>query len=260
MSIEESIVQLEQKDGVAILRLNEPARRNPLSRRLKSEIASNFTTLLKIPEIRAIILTGTGSAFCAGGDIADMEDRSTTAVRHRLTETHRWARQILCSPKPTIAAVNGPAAGAGFGLALLCDIMIAADTATFRASFPSIGASPDMALAYTLPRSVGTTRAREVLLLNKVLDAQCALECGMANEVVPAGELMSRAMEVASKLAAGPTLAFELAKGLLNEAYGPIDCFLNSEANAQAVAFGTSDFNEGVTAFQQRRKSSFNGY
>jgi 2-(1,2-epoxy-1,2-dihydrophenyl)acetyl-CoA isomerase len=250
----------EHRDGsVAIIRLNEPQKRNALSRALKRSMSQIVPMLIADSSVRCIIVTGNGEAFCAGGDISDMSERDAPAVTRRLSDTHSWARQIALSPKPFVAAVNGAATGAGFGLALLCDILVASEGAVFRSSFPSVGASPDMALGYTLPRSVGMARAREILLLNKPLPARLALAWGAINLVVPPEQLMEQALKVAHALGDGPTAAYGLAKDLLGESYSSLHSYLKQEAHSQAVAFGTSDFAEGVSAFLERRKPSFTG-
>jgi 2-(1,2-epoxy-1,2-dihydrophenyl)acetyl-CoA isomerase len=186
-----------------------------------------------------------------------MADRSAPSVRARMHQSYTWAQSILTGEKPVVAAVNGAAAGAGFSLALLCDIAIVSDKAFFRAAFPGLGAVPDLGLALTLPRSIGTARAKDILLTNRRIDAAEAVTLGIAKRMVPAASLLDDALQLAKELAAGPATSFGLTKMLLNSAYGPIDDFFATEAMAQAVAFGSREFAEGVSAFLGKRKADF---
>ena len=145
----------------------------------------------------------------------------------------------------------------GTALALACDIMIVADTAYFRPAFPGLGAVPDLGLALTLPRAIGSSRARDILLTNRQIDAAEAVSIGLAKRMVPAADLLDDALQLAGELAAGPATSLGLTKMLLNNAYGPIDDFLAREGMAQAIAFGSTEFAEGVAAFKGKRKPDF---
>ena len=250
-------VIIERHDDVALLRLNRPATRNALAVEIKGHLERQIPALMRDSKVRCIVITGTDQSFCAGGDISNMADRSAPSVRSRMHQSYAWAKAILTSEKPVVAAVNGAAAGAGFSLALLCDIAIVSDKAFFRAAFPGLGAAPDLGLALTLPRSIGTARAKDILLTNRRIDAAEAVTLGIAKRMVSAASLLDDALQLAKELAAGPATSFGLTKMLLNSAYGPIDEFFGTEAMAQAVAFGSREFAEGVSAFLGKRKADF---
>jgi 2-(1,2-epoxy-1,2-dihydrophenyl)acetyl-CoA isomerase len=250
-------VVIEHRSDVAVIRLNRPASRNALSPDIKGHLEAAIPSLMRDAGVRCIVLTGTEQAFCAGGDITNMDDRGAPSVHARMQNSYAWLKPILCGSKPVVAAVNGVAAGAGFSLALACDIMVVADTAYFRPAFPGLGAVPDLGLALTLPRAIGSSRARDILLTNRQIDAAEAVAIGLAKRIVPAAGLLEDALQLAGELAAGPATSLGLTKLLLNEAYEPIDDFLAREGMAQAIAFGSAEFAEGVAAFKGKRKADF---
>lgn len=256
---ESDAVIVEHHDDVALIRLNRPRSKNALAMDIKAGLAASIPALMQDSAVRCLVITGTDDAFCAGGDISNMAERDAPAVRARMHKSYEWVKTIITGEKPVVAAVNGAAAGAGFSLALLCDITLVADTAFFRAAFPGLGAAPDLGLALTLPRSIGTARAKDILLTNRRIDAAEAVAIGIAKRVVPAASLRDDALQLAKDLAAGPATSFGLTKMLLNNAYGPIDDFFATEAMAQAVAFGSKEFAEGVSAFLAKRKPDFRG-
>ncbi|NVN88345.1 MAG: enoyl-CoA hydratase/isomerase family protein [Rhodopseudomonas sp.] len=250
-------VIVERHDDVALVRLNRPRSRNALDSDIKAGLESAIPALMDDSAVRCLVITGSDDAFCAGGDIKNMSDRNATAVRARMLRSYTWSQRILTGEKPVVAAVNGASAGAGFSLALLCDIALVADTAYFRAAFPGLGAVPDLGLALTLPRAIGSARAKDILLTNRRIDAAEAVTIGIAKRMVPAAALLADAMQLAKELAAGPATSFGLTKMLLNNAFGSINDFFASEAMAQAVAFGSPEFAEGVSAFHGKRKPDF---
>jgi 2-(1,2-epoxy-1,2-dihydrophenyl)acetyl-CoA isomerase len=251
---------VSERDGpVAILRLNEPETLNALSPAIKAGLKATVLAALDDPAVRVIVLTGEGRAFCAGGDIRAMDERRPVVVRARLQALHRWLAALLTTEKPVVTAVNGVAAGAGLSLALTGDIVCAAHTARFKAGFPGIGAVPDLAVAYTLPRAVGLKRAADILLTNRDVTAEEALAMGLVSRLFAAEELMAGVLEIAHQLARGP-LSLGLTKRLLQGAFQqPLETFLEAEALAQATAFGSEDFAEGVAAFRGKRKPTFGG-
>jgi 2-(1,2-epoxy-1,2-dihydrophenyl)acetyl-CoA isomerase len=253
-------VRVEWTGAVATLILNEPKSMNAMSAGIKAGIETHLPGLLADSGVRAIILTGTGKAFCAGGDIRSMDDRATLSVKTRMTRTYRWLIPLLTADKPIIAAVNGAAAGAGLSLALTADLIVAARDARFKAGFPGIGAVADLGLAYTLPRAIGHQRASDILLTNREVGAEEAHAMGLVARLAEPEALMATAMELAQALAAGPTVSLALTKRLMRRAYElPLEGFLESEAMAQVVAFGSGDFDEGVAAFKAKRKPDFKG-
>jgi 2-(1,2-epoxy-1,2-dihydrophenyl)acetyl-CoA isomerase len=250
-------VVLERHDDVVVVQLNSPATRNALEPRVKQKLERGIPELLDDPTVRCLVITGTGDAFCAGGDINNMGEREAPSVRQRMQVTHAWAKRLLTAEKPVVAAVNGAAAGAGFSLALLCDIILVSEKAYFRAAFPGLGAAPDLGLALTLPRAVGAPRAKDILLTNRRVEPAEAEAIGMAKRVVPAADLLVEAFRLARELAASPSSSLGLTKMLLNNAYGTIEEFFAAEAFAQSVAFGSPEFAEGVDAFLSKRKPDF---
>jgi 2-(1,2-epoxy-1,2-dihydrophenyl)acetyl-CoA isomerase len=254
---ETSPVAFEHHGDVVVIKINSPATRNALEPRVKAPLEARIPELLDDKTVRCLVITGTADAFCAGGDINSMGDRSAPSVRKRMQVTHAWAKRLLTAEKPVIAAVNGAAAGAGFSLALLCDIVLVSDKAYFRAAFPGLGAAPDLGLALTLPRAIGAPRAKDILLTNRRVEAAEAAAIGIAKRVVPAADLFDQALRLAQDLAAGPATSLGLTKTLLNHAYGTIEEFFAAEAFAQGVAFGSPEFAEGVEAFLNKRKPEF---
>lgn len=251
-------VIIERKGAIAVLRLDSPANMNSISLEIRSGLADELPGLLGDPALGCLIVTGTGDAFSAGGDLKQMQQREAPHVRQRLRHAHKWARLLLESEKPVIAAVNGAAAGAGFSLALLCDLILISDRGFFRAGFPAVGAAPDLGLAYTLPRIVGMARAKEILMTNRKIEPAEAVALGLALRQVPADQLLDEAEALASKIAAGPATSLGLTKTLLNRAFSTtFDQFLEEEAFAQSVAFGSAEFAEGVSAFLAKRPPVF---
>jgi 2-(1,2-epoxy-1,2-dihydrophenyl)acetyl-CoA isomerase len=250
----------EVEGGVHLFRLNQPRVRNAMTPEIKAGLAAGVDAFLADPEARCLVLTGSGGVFCAGGDLRSMTDRRPLATRRRLQAGHRWVRALAASDKIVIAAVNGAAVGAGFSLALLADIVIASEDAYFLGGFPAVGVTPDYGLLYTLPRAIGMTRAKDLLLTNRRVAAPEALALGLVSRVFPAAELIPAALAMARGIAAGPAVALGFAKQLMDTAHEmSFDAFLDKEALAQATTFGTEDFAEGVAAFLAKRKPRFTG-
>ena len=200
-------VKVERHGAVAVLRLDDPSAMNALSPAVKAGMEKNVPKLVGDASVRAIIITGTGKAFCAGGDIRAMQDpegRKAPAVRTRMQVTHAWARALLDCDKPVIAAVNGAAVGGGLALALLADLIIASREAYFMSGYSKLGALPDLGLLQTLPWAIGSLRAKEMIMLNRRYTAEEAVAIGLANRAVAPEKLMSEALAMAEEIAAGP--------------------------------------------------------
>jgi 2-(1,2-epoxy-1,2-dihydrophenyl)acetyl-CoA isomerase len=247
--------------GIATIRLVEPETRNALSPAIKAVLEARVPLLTIDPAVRCIVITGTANAFCAGGDLRSLGKQEAPAEsRDRMHRSHVWLERLLDCEKPVITAVNGPAVGAGFGLALAGDIVIAADSAWFMAGFTAVGVAADYALGRTLPRAIGSVRAKEILLTGRKVDAAEALAIGLVARLVPAAELEAATVALARRLADGPTLAIGLTKRLVDAGFdGSAAAYLEREALAQSIAFGSSDRREGVAAFLAKRKPVFTG-
>jgi 2-(1,2-epoxy-1,2-dihydrophenyl)acetyl-CoA isomerase len=256
-------VKVERHGAVAVLRLDDPSAMNALSPAIKAGMEKNVHALLGDASVRALIITGTGKAFCAGGDIRAMrtpEGRKAPAVRARMKEAHAWARALLDCDKPVIAAVNGAAVGGGLALALLADLIIASREAYFMSGYSKLGALPDLGLLQTLPWAIGSLRAKEMILLNRRYSAEEAVAIGLANRAVAPERLLPEALEMAAEIAAGPAAMLTMSKVMMKRAYeASVEEFFEREAIAQAVAFGSAEFNEGVEAFLAKRKPRFTG-
>lgn len=250
-------VLLESREGaVAVLRLDEPAKRNALSPALRLALAEAVDRIERDAAVRAVVLTGGPAVFSAGGDLTAMGVDGLAAGRERFRSLHGIVRTIVKSSKPYLAAVEGWAAGAGLSLALCCDTVVAAEGARFVAAFPKVGLVADVGLVHTLPARVGLGRARQILLYARPVDAATALGIGLVDEVVPDGTTLERALararefEVLAPLSATFTKAY-LARG--------IDEALDWEASTQAALFHTADHVEGRTAFLEKRRPAFRG-
>lgn len=256
-----SKVALQRKESLTILRLADTTNANALTMAMKEVLLPHVADFFRDPGQRCLIITGEGRSFCAGGDLATLRNgQSAPETYERLASTHELIRMLVLGEKPVIMAVNGAAAGGGFGLAMLGDIILASENARFRPAFPAIGVAADVALSLTLPRAIGAVRARHILLNDITVGAREAEEMGMISAIFPAEELMEQAIMLGQKLAKGPTQAFGFTKRLLHLSYElPLDAFLNAEFAAQAVCFGSDDCREGVGAFYEKRQPFFKG-
>ncbi len=263
-----SFLEFALNDGVLVATMNRPAQRNALS---DDEQFAEFAAMAARVEgdaaVRVVILTGAGTAFCAGGNIKDMRDRTGLSAGTPYDVQDRLRRGIQQLPLvlttlavPIIAAVNGPAIGAGCDLACMCDIRIAADTATFAESFVRLGLVPGDGGAWLLPRAVGMSKACEMAFTGDTLDAQEALACGLVSRVVPANTLMEAAQALARRIAANPGHAVRMTKRLLREAqHGSLPTILDLSAAFQAVAIEHPDHREAVAAVLDRRAPQVGG-
>ena len=258
-------IQLEMRDLVCVLTLNRPDRLNALT----VEVAKDFKAAVAEAierGARAIVITGAGRAFSAGGDLREMQEiaKKDGRVEAFFDEPLRLLNEAIVlireTPVPFIAAVNGVASGGGCNLALACDLVIAAESARFNQAFIKIGLTPDCGGTFMLPRLVGWKRATELLFTGELVGAKAAAEMGMINSVTPDEELMSRAMAMADKLAQAPTAAIAEIKKLLEaSATNDLRSHLDLERETQIESGKTKDFVEGVSAFLEKRPPRFVG-
>lgn len=254
-------VRVEDIGAVRVLRLSQPETRNALAAEIKAGLEIEIPRFFDDAGARCLVITGVGAAFCAGGDIRGfVEPMTPTQSRKRMARSYGWIERLLEGEKPVITAVNGPAVGAGFGLALLGDIILAADTAWFMSAFSTIGLASDYGLGRTLPRAVGAPRAKDILMSGRKVEAGEALAMGMVSRLAPPERLMDDALALAAQLAAGPTVALGLTKRLIGLGFeGSVTAYLQQEGLAQSIAFATADHREGVNAYLEKRKPEFGG-
>ena len=258
----ETILIDEPQTGVARITFNRPEALNAFNDVLAAEMQDALKNAERDPAVRALLITGSGKAFCAGQDLQAVRDRSgDLSFRGHLLKTFNpIVAKLAALEKPVIAAVNGAAAGAGFGLALACDIRYASETARFRLAFIGIGLAPDSGTSYFLPRLIGMGRALELAYTNDLVDAPTALDWGLVNKVLPPDDLLPQARALAARLAAGPTHAYGLTKrALMHASAGALAEALDYEAHLQDVAGRTSDHQEGVAAFLEKRGPNYTG-
>jgi 2-(1,2-epoxy-1,2-dihydrophenyl)acetyl-CoA isomerase len=249
-------------DGVGRITLDRPEALNALNLQLKTELATCIAAIQDDADVRAVLLTGNGRAFCAGGDITQMDpQRTPQAARRRMLKLLREVLIPLARlEKPVIAAVNGHAHGAGFSLALACDMVYAADSAVFSLAFARLGLVPDTGALYFLPRRVGLNRAKELVFTARRIGAQEAHDLGLVNHVVPDDELLDSAGAMARELAAGASVALGLAKRLLDQSPQlSLEDMAELESYGQAIAISSADHSEGIAAFTERRPPRFTG-
>ena len=249
--------------GVLTVTMNRPEVLNSCNRRMAGELRDVFESAASDETVRAVLLTGAGRAFCAGQDLAEAAPPDGTTAPDIGDIVRGYNALILAVrrlEKPVVAAVNGVAAGAGANLALACDIVIAADNASFIQAFVKIGLVPDTAGTFLLPRLVGFARATSLAMLGGKLSAAQAKEWGMIHDVAPATTLMETAGGLARELATQPTRALGFIKRALNESMtNTLEDQLKLEAELQRLAARTADYKEGVSAFQEKRAPAFRG-
>jgi 2-(1,2-epoxy-1,2-dihydrophenyl)acetyl-CoA isomerase len=256
-----STILYDLADGVATLTFNRPEVRNAFNDAMAEEVQAALKNAERDENVRCMVITGAGQGFCAGQDLAVLRDRGEVSFREHLLKTYNPIVAKLRSIEiPVIAAINGAAAGAGWGIALACDVRYASDIAKFRLAFSGIGLVPDSGTSFFLPRSIGLGRALELAYTNDVLDANGALALGLVNKVFPSERLLPATLEMARKLAQAPTRSLGLTKRAMNYALNSsFDEALDYEAHLQEIAGRTVDHHAGVQAFLEKRQPKFIG-
>lgn len=258
------MIRKETNDAVVTITLDRPEKLNAFSGTMREELLAALRAADNASDCRVVVITGAGRAFCAGGDVEYMSGLrkagNTDAFLKLLDAGRDIVRQIAEMVKPVIASVNGVAAGAGCNLALACDYRIASDTAKLGETFVRIGIHPDWGGTWFLPRLVGPSRAMEILMTGRMVDAAEALAIGMVDRVVPAVDLPAQTAALASTIAQGPPLAIAGIKRALAVSHGAtLSAQVDLESEHQLRAFLSSDAAEGMAAFFEKRPPSFRG-
>ncbi|MEO3793692.1 enoyl-CoA hydratase-related protein [Nonomuraea sp. B10E15] len=249
-------------DGVVLITLNRPDMRNAMTDAMTARWRETMSSLAKDRDARCVVITGAGTAFSSGGDLSWIGDRGAEAVpllRDRMLDFYRTWLMVTELEVPTIAAVNGPAVGAGLCVALACDLVYAAADAKLLAPFTSLGLHPGMAATYLLPRRAGTGLAREMLLAGRTVTGAEAAVKGLVNESFPKDDLMSEVRSIAGKIAKNAPIATRLTKVALNQDHQDLEAALRWESLAQPVTMASSDMIEGLAAHRERRVPKFTG-
>ena len=254
----------EEKDGVAWIRMNRPDELNALNLPMAEELCKVGTYCSTEKQVRSVVLTGTGRAFCAGGDVKDMtkhlreRGRADFFLRDLALQFHSFVAEVARMPKPVIAAVNGIAAGGGLSMSLACDLSIAVKEARFVMAYTNIGLVPDGSSTYFLSRLVGTKKAMEMVYLNEPIDTDEALRLGIVNKVLPPEEFEEGVASVAQKLAQGPTETYGRAKAIIRLGLSEsLESQMENERQGIAFSGLSGEFQEGITAFVEKRKAKF---
>ena len=253
---------LTKADGVAVIQMNNPKAMNALEDELSAELLSAYKDVAADPAVGAVILTGAEKAFCAGGDLKKLNEGFPTAEAgyDYMKSFREMVTTFLNMPKPTIAAVNGFAVGAGFCIAMQADLILASDKAKFGMAFANVGLIPDLAGLYTLPRLVGLQRAKELVFTGRTIGAEEAGAMGIVNRVVPHEQLLDEAQKLARRLADGPRVALRMAKNVMNDSINmTLEQLLDLEPHAQSICFQSEVHKIGVQAFFRKEKPVFKG-
>ena len=253
-------VSVELRGNVAVVTLNRPENANVMNLPMGRELLEAAIACDKHPDVRAVVLTGAGKHFCFGGDLRGMmgEGGAVDSYLRELTSfLHQAISHFVRMDAPVIAAVNGTAAGAGVGLVAMADLAICSESSKFSLAYTGVALTPDGSTSFFLPRLIGAKRAMELILTNRPVTAQEALQWGLVNQVVADGEQVNEAIKLADKLAAGPTRAFGKAKRLLAGANGALEAHLVLESETIAQQAASAEGLEGIQAFLDKRKPQF---
>ena len=261
-------LKVEVKNRVGILTLNRPDKLNALTLAMGTAAVAALREFAENPEVGAVVLTGAGRGFCAGGDVSAMNRGDETGSAgatleqkiDRLRRGHEWPWLLYAIPKVTLAVVNGPVAGAGLGLAMSCDLRIASDQARFGTAYARVGYGGDYGATWQLTRLVGQAKAKELFFLAEMISADEAQRIGLVNRVVTHDKLWEEAMAIAERIAAGPLVSYRYMKANINMAT-TVDfrTLLDREAETHPRCGQTEDHQEGVQAFLEKRPPQFRG-
>lgn len=256
----EQAVVWSKEDNVCVITMNTPVSLNAISKGIVAGLEEAFEDCFD-ENIRAVVLTGAGRAFCAGGDLAEMiEDGPSEWLLQTPKKLGVVVSTMRRLPKPIIASINGPAFGVGMSVAMACDLRVMSDKASLAQAYTSVGLSPDGAWTMTVPRIVGAAKALELLLLDKPVNAEEALRLGLVSLIYPAATLEEETMKLARKLANGPTKAYASGKALINKSmFQGIEGQMDEERYSISGCGASNDFKEGSDAMFNKRKPVFKG-
>lgn len=250
-------------NNIATITLNRPENANALNPIMAKELSNMAIECDENKDIRAVIIEGSGKMFCAGGDLkafSDAGDSASALIKQMAGDLHIAISRFSRMDAPTIAAINGTAAGAGFSIAISADVVISTKSAKFVMAYTNAGLSPDGSSTYFLPRRIGDRRARELMLTNRVLSAEEALDWGLINKIVDQKNLSTTTIELAEEFASGPTLAYGKVKNLLNASFdNGLETQMELETRGISDMARSSDGREGIQAFLNKRKPNFKG-
>jgi 2-(1,2-epoxy-1,2-dihydrophenyl)acetyl-CoA isomerase len=264
LSTEPILEERPSQSSILTLRLNRPDRLNALNVELGEGLAAALIRAAGDDSVRAIVITGAGRGFCAGGDVSLLRDARSREAHHELEALVRTGKKIALTiadmPKPVLGSINGPAAGGGANLALACDLRIASSTASFGQSFSKLGLYPDFGGTFFLERLVGPAKAAELFFTGDMIDASEAARLGIYNRVVAPEQLVEETQKVAQKLAAAPPMTVARVKDRLFKSHrAALEKVLDEEIRRQVECFKSTDCLEGLVAFHEKRPPNFSG-
>ncbi len=261
--MDEQVILTEVKDRVATITFNRPEKLNALSRELLGQSIAHLRSWSRDPEVGAIVITGSGRAFCAGGDVSNMAKENEQTLEEQidgLREAQELSWLLYNIPKVTIAAVNGFAMGAGLGVCLACDLRLASDQAKFGTAYAKVGFGGDFGTTWLLTRFAGAPKAKELFFLGEIIDAAEAHRLGLVNQVHPHDRLADEVLGVAARIAHGPLVSYRYMKANVNLAtHTDFRTMLDREAETHLRCGMTEDHKEGVRAFMEKRAPVFRG-
>jgi len=255
-------IEIDEPVNLAIIYLNRPNQLNAFNIKCVDELISVFNEISVNNNIRCLILTGRGKAFCAGGDVADFKkaEKPDEFMANLASRLHKGIRILKSMKQLSIAAINGVCFGAGLGYASACDFRVSAEDATFGCAFTRIGLSPDSSSTFHLPKLIGLSLANEMLFLNRVLNAEEAFRYNLVNKIIKSTDFIEEVKDFAVEISQGASIAFSFTKKLLNESYNNnLNFHLDREKELIVKTAGTKDFQEGLRAFFEKGKPKFTG-
>lgn len=255
----DDILQVRYDGNIAVMTMNYPERLNAFNMKMRTLMYERLLEIEANDACRAIVLTGAGGNFCAGGDISEMQRRRLIEARMRMDLPTRIFKQLVNGPKPFIVAAEGNVAGCGVSFVAASDYCVAASNAKFVCAFVKVGLMPDVGGIWSIPRKIGHRKAMELCALAEPFDAEAALRMNLINRVCEPGRALDEAIEVARKFARHPAVAMALLRSALNVGNDSVDQAVNTEVNFQSVLMHTEDFGEAARAFQEKRRPNFTG-